>query len=446
MGDLKRRHIAIKLLHDLADIFEEEQDSGLDEEEPDPYRDHENRDEERDRDWRVTSHVMLLADLVNSATPPALINEVLPFDFPDPDIRAAYRLLLNHELDLPAARAAASHPDVAGVLESVLNHTRVKPEQYSVTRDPTFWSYLIWDRRRRLLEADRLRSVAAWILESNLAGLAAFQEANRAADEACDRLGWERAGESVPPGGLPSYVQTARTRLLDGQRQGTVSLEDGAVASRVVDLVEVADRQVLMAVPWLRSSSLTRRLVDACRNQVKQGVRILLVTRPVKSANQYAQAAADERTVKRSLAAAGVEIAWHRRLHDKVFVVDDTVICGSLNFTASDIARNPNSAIGTVQAEVVEQFARRIEHLAAQSDTYPGDPQVPLSEVPVFAYDDWSGVTHRLAVRGDIDLGRLEGGGEAPADCGEIVSVDSTSSIWAFRSGERCLSCRQPMT
>jgi len=272
-----------------------------------------------------------------------------------------------------------------------------------------------------------------------------FQEANRAVNETCDRIGLETVNGSIPPDGLPSYVPTPRVRLVADETEQTVALEDGAIASRIVDLVEVADRQVFMAVPWIRSSALTPRLLNACRDRVANGVRILLVTRPVKSTAQYAMAAADERTVKRALAAAGVDIAWHRRLHDKVFVIDDTVICGSLNFTASDIAHNPNSAIGTVESGVVEHFANRIEQLAAQADTFPGEPRVPKSEVPVFAYDAWTGVTHRLAVRGDADLGKLEGGGEAPTDCGEIATVDSTSSIWAFSSGERCLDCRQSM-
>ncbi len=429
---------AIELLHQVADNLDPEVVAHLDEGE----NTHDDDGDDRDR---MSSHLMLLADIAGSATPPALLDGLLPIDFPDPEIRAAYRLLLNHDLDLARARAYASHPDVAGVLESVLIHATIRAEHDTPPRDPTRWFGLLWNRRQHLLEADRLRSVARRILESGADEWAALLEANRAIDQAHDRIGLGLKGDSVPPDGLPSFIQTARGRLVGGEAEETVALEDAAIAEVVVDLVEVADRRVLMAVPWIRSSDLTARLLDACRDRAAHGVRILLVTRPVKSTVQYARAAADERTVKRSLASAGVEIAWHRRLHDKVFVIDDAVICGSQNLTIGDIKQNPNSAIGTVSSGVVEQFATRIERLAEQADTYPGEPRVPMAKIPVFAYDAWTGYTHRLAIGGDEDIGALEGGGEAPADCGEVACVDSVSFIWSFSSGERCLACRQPM-
>lgn len=429
---------AVELLYRAADRLDPDVIVDLDEDALE--RDGDDRD-------RVSSHLMLLADIAGSATPPALLDGLLPIDFPDAEIQAAYRLLLNHDLDLARARAYASHPDVAGVLESVLIHARIRAEHDTPSSDPTRWFGLLWNRRQRLLEADRLRSVAHRILDSGIDGWGAFQEANRSIDQAHARigLGLGQRGASVPPNGLPSFIPTARERLVGDKAGETVALEDDAIAEAVVELVKVADRRVLMAVPWIRSSDLTERLLDACRDRVANGVRVLLVTRPVKSSVNYARTAADERAVKRSLASGGVEIAWHRRLHDKVFVIDDAVICGSQNLTSGDIAGNPNSAIGTVSSGVVEQFATRIDQLAAQADTYPGEPRVPLAKVPVFAYDACTGYTHRLTIGGDQDIGSLEGGGEASTDCGEVACVDSVSFIWSFSSGERCLACRQPM-
>jgi hypothetical protein len=342
LGDIEGRRIAIKFLHETADIL-----VGLpiDDDGDDHWHVFEGEpDEDRARYERVQSQVMLLSDLVGSVIPPELLNGLLPFDFEDPDIRAAYRLLVSHDLDITQARAAASHPDVVGVLEWILGFLQIGVEHYIPPGDPTRWFGLLWERRRRLIAADMLCSLANRMAQSGTSGWEAFAEANRAVDRAHESIvGHLSADGAIPPVGVPSYVPTPRGRLLADETERTVALEDDAIAERVVDLVEVADRRVLMAVPWIRSSALTSRFVNSCKDRVAHGVRVKLVTRPIKSTTTYALAAADERTVKRALATAGVDIAWNRRLHDKLFVIDDTVICGSLNFTVSDMAHNPNS-------------------------------------------------------------------------------------------------------
>jgi hypothetical protein len=417
-------HASISLLHDVADRLDTW-------ERVPPWG------ERRDR-GRTIDQLLLLASLTATATPPELVDNLLPFDLPDPELAAAYRLLRESDFDLGRARATTVHPDVAGVLDTVGTYAEARAGRFLTQGQQ--WAGLLSERRRRMLEADRLRWVAGQILRTGLTGFAALAEANRAIDAAHERIPGDRY---QPPAGLPEGVPTARRRLL-GPTAPDVMLEDDAIATRLVDLIEVADRRVLLAVPWVRQSPVFDRLLSACRLRLAHGVRVLLVTRPVQMSATHQAASAADRDAKRSLVEAGVEVRWRKHLHDKVFVVDDTVICGSQNLTNADIGRNPNSAIGSGSTVTVDAFADRIEQLSAMPRRLRA--RVADAELPVFAYDGDSGFSHRLDIAGDTDLGALEGGGTARGDCGDDVVVDHVSRIWAFDFGEPCPDCRPPLS
>lgn len=417
-------HTSISLLHEVADRL-------------DTWERRDLWDQKRDRE-RTTGQLLLLASLTATVTPPELVDNLLPFDLPDPELAAAYRVLRESDFDLHRARATAAHPDVAGALDEVGTYAEAQSGQTSTHGQQ--WARVLWERRRRMLEADRLRWVASQILRTGLTGFAALAEANQAIDTVHERL----VGDlSQPPAGLPEGVPTAQRRLL-GPTAPDVMLEDDAIAARLVDLIEIADRRVLLAVPWVRPGPVFDRLLSACRSRLAHGVRVLLVTRPIQMSETHHAASVADRDAKRSLVEAGVEVRWRKHLHDKVFVVDDTVICGSQNLTNADIVRNPNSAIGSGTTATVDAFADRIKQLART----PPELRIRVAdaELPVFAYDDYSGVSHRLDSAGHVDLGALEGGETARGDCGDDVVVDHVSRIWAFDYGEPCPDCRPPLS
>lgn len=392
--------------------------------------DRDDSDRDRDLKWRELS---LLVDLATGVVPPPLVEALLPFDFVVPESAAAYRLLLAASLDAEVARARAVEPDVAGLLSLVLDLADNRAE---ARRRSAFSLGLAWTRRHLLVEAERLQAEAARLGDDDALGpWETFTAMGRVLDDHHARLESVLTNETPPD--VPRALPSAHRRLLDGALEPGVPLEDEVIARTVVDLVLLADRRVLVAVPWIREDELAEAFATACVARVRAGVRVLIVTRPVKPSRGFEEAARAESSLHKRLIAAGVEIVYNRRLHDKLFIVDDTAVVGSMNLTRSDIRINRNSAMGLGLPMAVEHFAQRIESLATAPSNPAPAPRVPDDKLPLFGYC-YDGLVHRLQVAGTADLGALEGGTEAVAACGHSVIVDSVSRAAVLLGCERC--------
>ena len=97
--------------------------------------------------------------------------------------------------------------------------------------------------------------------------------------------------------------------------------------------IATARVRVWVKVPWWDVSPVARRLLDAVLTAHRRGLDVKVLYRP-ESSND---------AIVRELRSAGVPLVPVRYIHEKEVLADDVAITHSMNFTATEIARNQNS-------------------------------------------------------------------------------------------------------
>ncbi|MBO0981612.1 DEAD/DEAH box helicase [Microbacterium sp. SD291] len=112
----------------------------------------------------------------------------------------------------------------------------------------------------------------------------------------------------------------------------------------LTEAIATARTRLWVKVPWWDASPVARRLLDAVLTAKRRGVDVKVLCRP-ESSND---------AVARELRRAAVPVVAVRYIHEKEMLSDSVAITHSMNFTASEIARNQNSGFLYTEPVMVE--------------------------------------------------------------------------------------------
>lgn len=117
-------------------------------------------------------------------------------------------------------------------------------------------------------------------------------------------------------------------------------------------LISSAENKIYIGTPWIGDVGY---LLDKIKQKSKDGLDVKILTRPL---DQNEKSLKYKRDILKDLHDSGCELHFNKRIHFKLYIVDDVLLSTSANLTPTGMLRNHEIGILTNVKKTVSNLKR----------------------------------------------------------------------------------------